>query len=138
MTYTSAQLQSLRDEIDNDPLTRGYSGMGDEAVANSLNAENRTVPVESITPALVLYGMVKSEWDALSAADRQYLGIVLGNGPIDIRQGSQIRAAMLAMFGAQSGTRANLLAKLDRTGSRAEELALPPATPSDVAEARRL
>ena len=138
MPYTSEQLQTLRDELDEDPLTRGYSGMGDEAAAVSLNTEDRTVSVESVTPAMFLYGLVKTEWDALTAADRQYLGILLGNGSIDIRTGSQIRVGLLAMFGAQSVTRANLLAMLDRVGTRAEELGLPAPTPSDVADARRL
>jgi len=138
MAYTPEQLQTLKTELTTDPLARGYAGMGDDAAAASLNGASRTVPVESVSPADFLRGMVKTEWDALSATDRQYLGILLGNGPIDIRTGSQIRVALLAMFGAQSATRANLLAMLDRAGTRCEELELPPATPWHVAQARSL
>lgn len=137
--YTTEQLETLAEELTVDPLARGYSGMGDEEAANRLNVEDRTAPLESISPATFLHGMVETEFEALTAAQRQYLGLALGNGPIDIREGSEIRVALLAFFGAQSQTRANLLASLDRTASRVEELGLPaPVTPTNVADARDL
>jgi hypothetical protein len=126
----------LRTELLTDPLARDYAGMTDVDVAASLNTKNITVDVREIPPADFLRGMVKAEWDALSAADRNYLSVLLGNGPIDVSTGTQIRAALLAMFGVGSGTRANLLPLLTKSISRAEQLGLPFIKPGYVAAAR--
>jgi len=45
----SKDLEKLKDEIANDPLGRGYSGMSDQAVADDLNTAYRTREVSSFS-----------------------------------------------------------------------------------------
>lgn len=113
----------LKAELTNDPLTRGYAGMTDHQVADSLNVVNRTLPNDTI-PAYIFYdNMLLSEYVALSADNKQLLGMLFSMGTMSIKAG-QTRNALLAMFPAGSTTRANLAPLQTRPVSRADELGL--------------
>lgn len=130
-------LVDLKAELTNDPLSRNYAAMGDEQAADSLNAPDRTPNRETTDAGTLLGAMVRSEYDALATASKDYVRIVLATaGPIPLTP--TFRANMAAMFAAGSTTRANFLALQSRQGSRAEELGLGRISPSDVANARRL
>lgn len=127
----------LREELTNDPLTRGYSGMSDAQAADSLNTKNRQRDPASVPSSLILTGMVPSEWAALTADQKQYLGYVFSLDQIDIRTGSQARVALLAMFAAGSQTRTNITNLLTNLVSRADELDLGDIVrPGDIASVR--
>lgn len=132
---TPAQLQTLRTELTADPLSRNYSSMSDEAAADSLNAPTRQADRESLDAGLLAASFVRSEYNTLAANDKQYLAAVLATGSLPLTD--NLKTQLGALFPAGSTTRANLLALLKRTGSRAEELGLPRVTPSDAADARR-
>ena len=130
-------LVALKAELVNDPLPRGYAVMSDESAANSLNTPNRTPNRESTDAGTILSAMVRSEFDALTTANKDYVRVVLSTaGAIPLT--ATFRANLAAMFAAGTTTRTNFLALQSRPGSRAEELGLGFVTPSDVANARRL
>lgn len=130
-------LVALKAELVNDPLTRGYAGMSDEAAAVSLNTPNRTPDRLSITGGMIAASMVRTELAALTAADQNYVRALLPCDQIPLT--ATIKTELSNIFGAGTTTRTNLLAMIKRTGSRAEELNLgEPVTPSHIADARRL
>lgn len=129
-------LVALAAELTTDPLARGYSAMSDEQAANSLNAQNRLPDKTELAAGDIVAALVRAEYDALSAAGKAFLGVVLSAPSIPIT--AIFRTNMAALFAAGTGTRANLVATLQRSGSRADELLLGFVTPSDVADARRL
>ena len=129
-------LLALKNELTTDPLGRGYSGMTDEAAADSLNTPNRQPDREALDSGLLVASIVRSEYDALAAAAKDYLRLVAlaQSLPLTVT----LKGELGAIFGPGTQTRANLLALLKRSGSRAEELGLGFVTPSHVAGARRL
>lgn len=127
-------LAILKTEITTDPLTRGYSGMSDEQIAASLNTPNRQADQDSLTGGMVMASIVRSEYANLTANDKQYVQLLISCGTMPIT--AQLKTEFGAVFAAGTGTRANLLALLKRTGSRAEELGIGFVTPSDVANAK--
>lgn len=128
-------LTALKSEITTDPLARGYSGLTDEQIASSLNAPNRTADRDTLTGGMVMASIVRSEFAALAANDKQYIQLLASCGELPIT--AQLKTEFGAVFGAGTTTRANLVALLKRAGSRAEELGLGYVTPSDVANAKR-
>ena len=66
----------LLDELTNDPLGRGYSGMSDLQVADSLNTANRLLGRKSISGP-ELFGYTEfTEYEILSDAKKdQWLGL---------------------------------------------------------------
>lgn len=68
----------LSDELANDPLARGYSGMTNEEVIVSLNVKNR--PGTSMSGREVMAEVDNDEYDALSAAKKgQLLALTSGS-----------------------------------------------------------
>lgn len=125
----------LRNEIQADPLARGYAGLTDAAVADSLNTVNRTVDRTVIPTYEIINATVPADWTALSAAEKQRYQTLTGAGQIDASN-PNVRAAFLAMFAAGTTTRANLAAIQSKTMSRADELGLGTVTPGDVTRAK--
>ena len=122
-------LIALRDEIVSDPEVLGYKTSptdwkGDQQVADLLNdpVDGATIRRKQIEPRELLESLDVTEWRALSAADRQYVQLLL--------QGSRINADASPIFdglttvfdGGSPNTRASLVAKISRQGSRAEVL----------------
>lgn len=132
----SNQLAILKTELTVDPIVRNYSAMTDAQVVTSLQTVNRT-PNRKIIPAReVIEATVAAEWAALNAAEKQRYQTITGAGDIDV-EGTNTRAAFLAMFGAGTQTRTNLAAL--QTGpavSREKELGLPNVGAHHVAIAR--
>ena len=130
-------LQALKTELTTDPLGRGYAGMTNTQVVTSLRAANRTVERRSVSGSQIYNAIVPSEFNALLAPQQQLVRDVFGLGEaIDVRTGTNVRAVMLAAFGAGTTTRANLIALVQETISRAAEIGLGDVREGDVARAR--
>lgn len=129
-------LIALKAELQNDPLARGYSGMSDEAAANSFRTADRTPNREMLDGGMIVASLVQAEYVALTANQKDYLRIVCSASSMPVT--ATLKTELGSIFPANSATRANLLALLKRPGNRAEELNLGGIpTPSDIANARR-
>lgn len=64
------QIQTIKSEIDDDPLGRGYSTMSNIEVADSLNVENRSKNLTHITGDQLGDAVDETEYNALSADDQ--------------------------------------------------------------------
>jgi hypothetical protein len=128
----------LKAELSSDPLSRGYSSMTNQQVADSLNTAN-IARKRTIVPAWeILEATVMTEWAALSAAEKQRYQTLTGAGDVNV-QGLNTRAAFGAMFAAGTQTRTNLLAlENDAPWSRREQLGLPIVYDHHVAYARSI
>lgn len=127
----------LRQELDNDPLTRGYSSMSDQEAANDLNTEYRTRNRVSMTPSEVYNCVVVSEWTALTDAQRAEIWDILHMGD-PLNPFGLERDRFVTIFGGGSTTIANLASARAESISRAEELGLGILLASDVLKARAL
>lgn len=127
----------LKDEVINDPLGRGYAALDHAATAADLNVVYRSVEREVVEAWEIFEAVVPSEYAALSASDKRFLGQVLAMGNVNIR-GSNTRSALGGMFGPGTATRSNLIILQTETVSRARELGLGFVRGSEVAEARRI
>ena len=54
----------LKAEVTDDPLARGYSGMSDQAVADSMNAVDRTVDREMVPTHDIYEAIIPAEYAA--------------------------------------------------------------------------
>jgi len=123
-------LQQLHDEIENDPMEINYkepSGewKGDQVIADLINdpANGGVIQRSQLLPQEMIEQIVKADWDAISDASRQYIGLLPSLQVISaVQNGTEVRTNLLAIFGAATQTRANLLAVVQRQGSRAEVL----------------
>lgn len=128
-------LAKLKTEIQTDPLSRGYSAMTHEQIADSLNAANRTDDRDSITGGEVLSCVDRTELEALQTNPKYYLERVISAGTIPLN--ATIRQQLRQLFSAGTNSRQALVDLLRRVASRAEELKLGRVTTSDVADALR-
>lgn len=128
----------LRNELINDPLSRGYVGMTDQQVSDSLNTANRPVIRTSVDTWEVLEATVDSEYTAMSTANKTRYQIFISAGTLDPSR-PNTKAAFASMFGPSTQTRTNLLAlQLGTPISRATELGLPFVDPHNVTSAREM
>lgn len=125
----------LHDEIVNDPTGKGYASMSDTEIADALNAETEQVTVASILSQDVIEATVPSEYQALTDAQKQLYDMFISAGSIN-PAGANTRQAFANMFGPETQTRANLLARVNRPASRSSVLGLPAVTEGDVIKAR--
>ena len=123
-------LERLKNEIVNDPNGIGYKNSavasdwkGDQAVADLLNdsANGAQIRRRFVRAAEVKESLDLSEFRTYSAADRDYLICLLGVELIDTREAAVFNG-LTTLFPAGSSTRATLLGKIRRQGSRAEVL----------------
>ncbi len=135
-------MADLKTELDTDPLTRGYSGMTDQAAANDLNTVYRTRNRTSMTGDELFQATIPSEFNSLDTG--------AGNNPDD--QGHWLSFCgrdqldpfataneqfVIDLFGSSSGTVAALQASRVESISRAVELGLrSPVTVYNVESAR--
>lgn len=133
-----ANLQKLKDEIDNDPLGRGYSGMSDSEIAQSINAED--IPVTGTASIAEFIGAIKpAAWpvgdgtavsDAKAQADRDYCIMLTSNssGFIPFNE-PEIRAKLTnvtnGIFKDNAPTRNAIQTLWTQLTSRAAQLGLP-------------
>lgn len=144
MALTTAQLTTLRTEVQNDPRGYGYaalvSGGNYQGVADALNVTrdgsnpptNPTAAGGSANGAIsinrgyistqeLVEAVVQSEMPS-AASQRDWLIMVTQGDRVRVDTGSTARAGLLAIFGAGTTTRTNLTAAASRNGSRSEEL----------------
>ena len=138
MNYTA-----LKTELTTDPLALGLVALSNEAAAAKLNevpntaSAGRLVERDVVPSWEVFEAVVPAEWAALSAAEKQRLQTMLSMGSINLKK-PNTRAAFIAMFGAATTTRANLIALQNSTASRATFLFGEKVEYWDVARARAL
>jgi len=127
----------LKSELTTDPLIRGYAGMTDAQVADALNTPNRQMNVESVTGQQVFECILLAEYNALTVDQKSLLHAIIGMGTISVN-GTNTKAALLAMFGPGTITRTNLAILQKRTVNRVEELGLGSVETGHVASARSM
>ena len=128
----------LREEINTDPLGRGYSGMTDQQVADSLNSVNISVTgngtiakfIGAIKPGAWPQGDGTAASDAKASADRDYCIMLTSNSdgiiPFDepeIRL--KLTDATNGIFKDSAQTITALQSLWTKTISRASQLGLP-------------
>lgn len=131
-------LVKLKTELTTDPLGRGYAGMTDDEAAATFRINDRQVNRDALDGGLLVSALVRSEYNALVANDKNYVQLIAGTAtPIPLTPA--FKAELGAIFPAGSATRTALLALVKRAGNRADELGLGGMpTASDVADAKRL
>ena len=122
--------QVLKDEITNDPLARGYSGMTDQQIVDSLNTEDRERNKTSLTGSEVMNAIDKAEFQALPAADEATVWNILHLGTIN--PFGVEKDIMVDLFGAGSDTIAALALIRVEAISRGVELVLGVVNEGDV------
>lgn len=131
-----SNLVALRTEIDSDPLARGYVGMTDAEVAESLNTANRSRNRSSMTGSEILNEIDATEWASRTDAQRQTVWDICHLGTINP---FGIEATlMIGVFGGGSATIAALAAARTETVTRAQELGLGVVREGTVQQARAL
>lgn len=128
---TPAQLQTLKTEL----ALPAYAGKSDEEAETLLNARVKQVDRESVSGGLIAGVIVRSEFAALTAGDKQYVQLLCTCPSIDMT--ATLKTELGGVFGAGTATRAAMIAAIKRSGSRAEELGLGGVTTSNVADAKR-
>lgn len=118
------ELNKLRTEIDTDELSRGYSGMTNQQIADSLNEINRNVITPFLSGVQIGQQLNLTEFNALSAEQRNTLRAMFSLSNIPTETGFY-RDFLLSAFNAQSTTRTNLIANFTHLESRASEIGIP-------------
>lgn len=122
---TPAQIAILADELSNDPIARGYSGMTDQEAADDLNTVYRDdpSPPQTINGAQIWNAIDATEYDALSADDKALVDFFFPGGDLPIQSGL-IKTKLFGIFGGGTTTRANLIALAQPQITRAQELGI--------------
>ena len=137
-------IAALTTEINTDPTSLGLVALkasGSHAgIADALNLRRATISVfrDNIESWEIAAALVKTDWDALSAGDKQLFAALLAAGRIDATSAS-MRTIMTSMFPGGSVTLTNLAGVASRQGSRSEQLWGTGASvsPADVSAALR-
>jgi len=148
MARSPADLLALKAELETDPKSLGLTTLAadDEANANKLNAVSPLTPIdrESIPASEISKAIDRDEFNAASAADRQWIGMITASGDVNPKTGSEVREGLLQIFAAGTESRAALTALLTEPASRADQMYKTglleqggQVTPSDVAQARQ-
>ena len=127
---------SLTDEIATDPLGRGYAGMTNVQVADSLNNTiDRVVTKEFLTGSEVFNVTDDVEYAALTEAQKTAWDALCAIDLIDTSNGVA-KAREAELFGVATTTRSNLQTAKQSTVSRAQELGFGQVDEGDVKQAR--
>lgn len=143
----NADLLAIKTELTTDPKTLGLTVLAadDEANANKLNAVSALTPIdrESIPVSEIAKAIDRDEFNALSAADRQWIEMITSGGSVNPKTGSEVREGLLQAFGAGTESRTNLTALLTEPASRINQMFKEglltkggSVTPSDISNAR--
>ena len=113
---------TLWNEINTDPLVRGYSGMSNASIAGNLNIANRNVNKATMSSTEVINAVKIAEFNNLSAASQQRIWDTLGLGTLNP---FGIEATIFTnVFGAGASTIALLATLRVATVSRGAEIGL--------------
>ena len=129
----------LEDELANDPLGRGYSGMTDQQITDSLNALTRTRERTTMSSGEIMEHINSAEFIALGNAAKSRVDRVLGLGAEVIIGPGNIHNAvqeLLGAFGGGSTTISNLATARSVAISRAQELGISGPKVGHVEDAR--
>lgn len=137
------RLLDIKSEIDTDPLGRGYSGMTDVQVTDSMNNTiDRPSERESLTGGEIANAIVASEFNDAGVTDQQRANVRwvadFSATSVDVTTGSAARSILLNAFGSGTTTRTNLSNLVSITISRAEELGLGEVKVGEVEQARSI
>ena len=129
----------LKDELDTDPLTRGYAGMTDAEVRDSINAADRTVDRETMSGSEIFEAIDVTEWSGRTADQKDDIKFVVSLGDqIQIASGTKARDMLQNALSGATNSIANLGSISTKAVSRAEELGLGFVKIGDVQKARAL
>lgn len=123
----------LWNEINTDPLTRGYSGMTDQQVADDMNTAYRSRNRTTMTASEIINSVNKAEYDALTVDEKGTFWDLLSIG--DLNPFGVEATIMVDLFGGGSTTITTLQAQRVESITRAQELGLN-VSAGTVAEAR--
>jgi hypothetical protein len=130
--------QIIKTEIDTDPLTRGYSGMTDQEIADDMNTEYRERNRTSMTSSEVYNMIDQTEWAGIvDPADKQEIWDILHLGD-NLNPFGREADRFNAIFGGGSTTITDLVAARKESISRATELGLSFVKEGHVTEAKLL
>ena len=130
----AADLAALVDELSNDPLSRGYSGMTVEAVAVDINTKYRSANRSSMTGSEIWEATVGADFAALTAEKKGQWLAFCGIESVDPFGPASDFA--IYIFGVGSATIQTLAALRNEPTSRAVELFGFAVTAGDVEIAR--
>lgn len=130
----------LKNELQLDPVSLGYSALTDTQAAAKLNAVDtgRTLNRTAVPAQEVFNAIDDGAWPTAGSLSESKLRTVLGMPAVDASN-TNTRGIFGAVFpntGATAATRTRLLAIGTQTVSRAQELGLGPVLVSDVTKAR--
>lgn len=129
------RIDIVRTELTVDPEGRGYSGMNDVAAASDLNTVYRTSNKSSLTGSEVMNAIDKTEFNALSDADKQLVWDILHLGTVNP---FGLEADLLTdIFEVGSTTITSLLTLRKNNISRGVELGVGVVRAGHIQEARR-
>lgn len=149
-------IPKLKEEINNDPLGRGYSAMDDAAVASSLNVADRSRIVEITSAKLLAWSagasvgdrprLIKIDEASASHASEDVKAVASVCAEMVRRHGTSIDlnlADHVALLDAlvvggvlSSDDKTDLLQLASESISRADELGIGLVRPGDVIQAR--
>ena len=130
-----SNIDIIRDEITNDPLTRGYSGMDDAAVAVDLNTVYRTLNKSSLSGDELFAATDSTEFAALTDHQESLWVAFCSRSSVDPFGSSNV-AFVQYIFGGGSTTVSNLSSLRTQSVSRGTELGVGSVRPGDVLQAR--
>lgn len=133
MSLSNEQLTILTDELTNDPLSRGYSSMDSQQVADDLKDEYRSRIRALMTSTEIFNAVNIDEFMALADGHRNDILGLLAFGSLN-PQGKEA-TVFTRIFGAQSQTIQALAQERQEPVSRAVELGIGGLRAGDVEEA---
>lgn len=108
-----------------------YNGMSDVQICAAINAASGSpIDRDNVAGGELVSALVRSEVNALAAADRSYVQTVCAAQTIPLT--ANFKTELGAVFGAGTATRTNLLALLKSTQTLANQFGF--ARPIDVAD----
>lgn len=133
-----ADIAALKAEIDADPLTRGYAGMDDAAVAASLMAKDRAKPRTSMSGRKVRSYITNADYDGITDPEKKTQLLTLLSS--DDLNPFGFAANVIKDILPNTGSLAALAVARDGVDgqSRAEELSLGTISEGAVIHARSL
>ena len=133
-------LSALKTELTTDPNAYGYAphvASGSTGALAALLNEPRTtinVPRGLVGTWEIIAATDGAEYSALNATAKDIYQTLVSAGTVDVTD-AQIQAILKALFPNPSTTRTNLIARLTRIGSHAEQLFGVGVSHSDCAQA---
>jgi len=135
MALTASERTILASELTNDPINRGYAGMSNAQVVDSLrNLKDRTRIRARMDSSEVFQAIDIAEFTAKTDRQQANIMAILGFGSVN-PQGKEA-AYFQSVFGGGSVTITALIAARQESISRSVELGIPNVYEPDVAAVR--